>query len=80
MEDAYPTAMIGVFETLAILIIPSDTFSFGPRGPSGVIPMYFLLFNNLKIGRNEILLFLLDVGMLFKLKYFPIMAPNLPSL
>ena len=49
--------MIGIFEILAILIIPSDTFSFGPRGPSGVIPTYSLFFNNLKIGRNEILLF-----------------------
>ena len=47
LEDANPTAIIGIFETLAILIIPADTLSLGPRGPSGVIPMYFLFFNNL---------------------------------
>ena len=39
LEDQNPTEMIGVFEVLAILIIPSETNSFGPLGPSGVTPM-----------------------------------------
>ena len=39
LEDQKPTGMIGTLEFFAILITPSDTFSFGPRGPSGVMPI-----------------------------------------
>ena len=38
-DDPKPTGIIGTFDILAILIIPSETFSFGPLGPSGVIPI-----------------------------------------
>lgn len=38
-EDQNPIGIIGVFEFFAILIIPSETTSFGPLGPSGVIPI-----------------------------------------
>jgi len=39
LDDQKPTGMIGTLVFFAILITPSDTFSFGPRGPSGVIPI-----------------------------------------
>ena len=39
LDDQKPTGMMGTLDFFAILIIPSDTFSFGPRGPSGVIPI-----------------------------------------
>jgi hypothetical protein len=40
LDDQKPTGIIGTFVFLAIFIIPSDTISFGPLGPSGVIPIY----------------------------------------
>ena len=60
--------------------MPSDTFLLGPLGPSGVIPIYFELLSNLKIGLSEIDFSFEEVGMLFNLKYLPSIAPNLPSL
>ena len=39
-EDQKPIGMIGTLVFLAILIIPYDTISLGPLGPSGVIPIY----------------------------------------
>ena len=39
LDDQYPTGIIGILEVFAILIIPSDTFSLGPLGPSGVMPI-----------------------------------------
>ena len=46
LDDQKPQQIIGVFVALAILIIPSETVSLGPRGPSGVMPIYslFLIF------------------------------------
>ena len=71
-EDQKPQVIIGVFVALAILIIPSETFSFGPLGPSGVIPTYSFSLILLKIILIALSFFLKELGMLFKLKYFPI--------
>ena len=37
--EAKPSGIIGTWEWIAIFIIPSETFLFGPLGPSGVIPI-----------------------------------------
>ena len=39
-DDQNPRGIIGISLVFAILITPSETTSFGPLGPSGVIPMY----------------------------------------
>ena len=39
LEDEKPIGIIGTWVAFEILIIPSDTFWFGPLGPSGVIPI-----------------------------------------
>ena len=66
--EANPSGIIGTFECIAILIIPSDTFLLGPLGPSGVIPIYFPSFKILKtVLREEDLLFDF-IGILFNLK------------
>ena len=36
--DANPNGIIGTCELMAIFIIPSESFWFGPLGPSGVTP------------------------------------------
>ena len=38
LSEAKPSGIIGTWEWMAIFITPSDTFLFGPLGPSGVIP------------------------------------------
>ena len=38
-EDQNPTGIIGTFDDFAIFIMPSETTSLGPLGPSGVMPM-----------------------------------------
>ena len=62
------------------LIIPCDTFSLGPRGPSGVIPIHSLCFTNLKIFFKETFEFFDDLGIFLSLKKLPTIDPNLPSL
>ena len=39
LEDQKPQGIIGIFEALAIFIMPPQPISLGPRGPSGVIPI-----------------------------------------
>ena len=38
-EDQNPIGIIGTFDVFAIFIMPSETISFGPLGPSGVMPI-----------------------------------------
>ena len=68
LDEANPIGIIGTWVTFEILIIPSDTFWFGPLGPSGVIPIYFEFFNRLQIGLRDIVLSFAEVGILFSLK------------
>ena len=80
LDDANPIGIIGTWVFFEILIMPSDTFWFGPLGPSGVIPTYLEFLSNLNMGLSVIDFSTDDVGILFNLKYFPTIAPNLPSL
>ena len=79
LEDQNPNGIIGILVCLEILIIPSETFSFGPRGPSGVIAIEFLFFKSSKIGRIFIFLFLSEIVNVLEPKKFAIVAPNCPS-
>ena len=70
LEEAKPIGIMGTWVVFAILIIPSDTFWFGPLGPSGVIPMHFEFLSSLNIGLRVIDLSFEEVGILFNPKYF----------
>ena len=69
LDDQKPIGIIGTLEAFAILIIPSETISLGPLGPSGVIPIQLFCCRILNIGFKDIALFLLDISTLFNLKY-----------
>ena len=38
-DDQNPIGIIGILEVFASFIIPSETLSLGPLGPSGVMPI-----------------------------------------
>ena len=80
LDEAKPIGIIGTWVAFDILIMPSETFWFGPLGPSGVMPIYCEFFYNEKTCLSDIDFSFEDVGILLSLKYFPTIAPNRPSL